>query len=148
MKNSWVSRSLLLHFVASLIIEFWQIMATFKLNVNLNFRIWHKDWYLGAVNISEHVCIQLLIADWENGIGRQGHDYRIQNVFCLVDCSVTTLMWAPHNVIITARARADVTRDRSECDMSRVVTRVAASPAHVLGSWIIIIFINGALIVK
>lgn len=137
MKNSWVSRSLLLHFVASLIIEFGQIMETFKLNVNLNFCIWHRDWYLR--DRSEYqwdVCIPLLIADWENGIGRRRvMIIAIRNVFCLVDCSVTT-----HHMIITDLSRCSAWQIRVTChesvtNVTNVRSRARQLNYHNIHQW-------------
>ena len=116
MKNSWVSRSLLLHFVASLIIEFGQIMETFKLNVNLNFCIWHRDWYLRDHSEYQWCLYSSSIDCWLGKCNREEAQLMIiaiRNVFCLVDCSVTT-----HHMIITDLSRCSAWQIRVTCHES------------------------------
>ena len=132
MKNSWVSRSLLLHFVASLIIEFGQIMETFKLNVNLNFCIWHKDWYLRDHWISVRCLYSSSIDCWLGKWNRELMIIAIKNVFCLVDCSVKT-----HHMIITDLSRCSAWQIRVTCheSVTNVRSRARQLNYHNIHQW-------------
>ena len=147
MKNSWVSRSLLLHFVASLIIEFGQIMETFKLNVNLNYCIWHKDWYLRDHWISVR-CLYTSIDCWLGKWNREeaGHDYRNQKCILsrwlfrhntshdnhrdLSRCSAWQIRVTCHESVTNVRSRArqlnyhNIHQWGSDCKITFVVVRL------------------------